>query len=665
MHNHALLAASLAATLLTATITPVLAADTHVDGPAPGSGPYMVFAHYMPCFTPNGYNPKNPYWWSAQFSPEPNAKGGLTSRPIIHPLDLEDPDLSGMIEDIKVAKQYGIDGWLVDELWDGDKDSGLNYRNTWRKLLKAAEIAGGFKVGVMPDYATLKPSTIRPEAREQIKAWVDIGMKSPAFLTYEGKAVVFPYGVAYPDGRYKDKGNELICEAEKRDLVDWFAAQGQPIAYAPSIGVNHPTYDVPYSKDPAKGFQNYAFAVGSFTPSAGDKDMQRPLDYWPASLMQMGENAFVYYNRGWNYSTGKMDLSELYRHRWEWNVAHRDRYRWIMLVTWNDWGETSLAPSVNHFMAWQPITRYYSDWFKTGKQPAIKQDSIEIFHRPHPFDAKVTLPAAQFRVQDAPNFQLTKPNDVVEAVAFLTKPATLVIRSGDKVYRKDVPAGLQSFIQPFDIGVQSAQIERRGKVIATITSPVPITATPGRQNLWYVGADSLHAPRTANTSVWTDVEGKWAGKGDKRTGSGLTLTGTAMELSDCTISVTLNAPMNFEAGVALHATDDGKFLYRFSINPGKDGARWRLVKLVKGAETVLADGATTVGTHAVRLDIVGEYHIAYLDGKPVAQVSDWPDWKDKTQQTFGKSALWASGGNAEFSKISVATYDPDQSVGVK
>ena len=269
----------------------------------------------------------------------------------------------------------------------------------------------------------------------QIKAWVDIGKQSPAMLSYDGKPVVFPYAVGFPDGRYKEKNNELVSVGEKRDLVDWFAAQGDPIAYAAvdRRGLAHSERSL--AKDPAAGFQKYAFGVGSFTPQAPLLDFQKALDYWPPSLLQMGENSFIYYNGGWSYNTGKMDLSGSYRRMWDWNVAHRDRYRWLMLVTWNDWGETAIAPSVNHFMAWQPVTRYYADWFKTGKQPEIKREWIEVFHRPHPFAAKPSL--APFRVQDRPGFSLTPPNDVVEALAFLKAAGD----AGDSHRRQGLPQG--------------------------------------------------------------------------------------------------------------------------------------------------------------------------------------------------------------------------------
>jgi hypothetical protein len=637
----------------------VFADSSDINGPAPGNGPYMVFAHYMPSFPAYGYSENNNYWYNGQFSPSSANEGGLTARPILHPANTDDPEVSSMIWDIKIAKEYGIDGFLVDELWDSDTGEALNYRKRWTNLLKAAEIVGDFKIGLMPDYATLKPPTLRPESRAQIKTWLDLGLKSPALLRYDGKPVVFPYGVAYPDGRYKDKDNLLVCEAEKHDIVDWFAAQGTPISYALTIGINHPTYNVPYAKDPVYGFQNYAFAVGSFTPMASEDYFQKVLNYWPPSLMQMGENTFLCYARSWLYKTGDMDLSEKYRFRWKWNIDHRDRYRWVMLVTWNDWGETALAPSVNHFMTLQPLTRYYADWFKTGKEPTINHEVIEIFHRPHPLASIPT--ESTFRVQDVPHFRLTPPNDVVQALAFLQAPATLVIKTGDDTYRENVPAGVQSFIKPFSKGVQSAYIERNGKIIKSVTSPVPITNSPGRQNLWYIGADSDHPPYSIPSKIWTNISGNWTGNDNKRSGTGLSVFGDPLSISDAAFQADIsfsntNIPTN--AGIVLHVNETGDSYIRLTINNNKFPT-WQLEKVIKGVTSLLASGELTDNIHhQIRLDIVGEYHIAYIDDKLVAQVSGWIDWKDKNLRSYGKAGVYSVGGATNFSDINLESYDP-------
>ena len=612
------------------------AAQTEPDA----SQQHLVFAHYMPCFHAFGLNPADTYWWAAQYNPT-EQKGGLTARPIVAVSGQGDADLQATVADIQLAKSYGIDGFLVDEL----DDTG-GYSPTWQRLLKAAEIVGGFKIGLMPDYATLPATDAKDPThfprREKILHWLRLAEKSPAFLRVGGKPVVFPYGAGFPDGLHSDYDPALTYPAgEKKDLVDWLAEQGMPVAYAASHGLDWKLYEQPYAHDPETGFQTFAFATGSFTPVVDDKYFNRALTYWPPSLMQMGENSFVYYNRGWRYAVGG-DLSAYYRHRWEWNVAHRDRLHWIMLVTWNDWGETALAPSPNHLQAWQPLTRYYTDWFKTGRKPIITRDVLTLFHRPHPFAAKLSPTTFQM------SGQIETPRDVVEAVALLSRPATLVIETGGHVERKPVGAGVQSYVMPFALGVQSARIERSGKVIAAVTTAIPITDHPARQNLWFVGADSAHPPRPL-------VSHKAS-----QTVTGLSLFGDGLQLGDCSVSGrVLPASDGADVGIGAHMTDGGKSGYRLTLGKTADGGQWRLEKWDKGKATTLDSGPLSYAAHTLRLDCVGEYRVAYLDGKLIGEVSDYPSYPDSSYLAYGQAGLFTEGAPTQFADVQVSSYDPD------
>ena len=614
------------------------AAQTEPDA----SQQHLVFAHYMPCFHAFGLNPADTYWWSAQYNPS-EQKSGLTARPIVAVSGQGDADLEATVADVRLAKSYGIDGFLVDEL-----DDGGGYSPTWQRLLKAAEMVGGFKIGLMPDYATL-PSTdpkdpSRIPRREKILHWLKLAENSPALLRVHDRPVVMPYGVGFPDAEHSDYDKTLTGpEGEKKYVVDWLAAQGMPVSFAATHGLDWKLYEQPYAHDPVTGYQTFAFATGSFSPVTDDKYQERALTYWPPSLMQMGENSFVYYNRGWRYAAGG-DLSTYYRHRWEWDIAHRDRLHWIMLVTWNDWGETALAPSPNHLMAWQPLTRYYADWFKTGRKPVVARDVLTLFHRPHPFAAKPSPTTFEM------SGQIETPRDVVEAVALLSRPATLVLVTGGHVSRRQVGAGVQSFVVPFALGVQAARIERGGKVVANVTTAIPVTDHPARQNLWFVGADSAHPPRplVSHKAVQTVTD--------------LSLFGDALQMGDCSVSAhVLPGGGSTSAGIAAHLTDGGKNGYRLTLNKTADGGQWRLEKWDKGTATTLDSGAAAYAAHSLRLDCVGEYRMAYLDGKLVSEVSDYPSYPNSSYLAYGQAGLAAEGAPARFADVQAASYDPDTS----
>lgn len=618
------------------------------EAQAPGSGPYQVFAHYMPNFPPLGINPANNYWYTVPFDPADDRKGGLTARPILYSTGEVNRDLNAYVADIQLAKQYGIDGFFVDQLEDNDQ-----YRSTWQQLLKAAEIVGDFKIGLMPDYATLGSNPTYGTLREKVKHWLDVAGSSPALLRYDGKPVVAVYGVGHPNGMNAD--GSLVSVREKKYLVDWLASQGTPVSYMATHGLNWALYTSPYGKDPVKGFHTFAFGTGSFSPLVDSSYHQRALDYWPSNFMQMGENSFIYNNRNWRYATRR--LSTHYRDQWMWNINNRDRIRWMQLITWNDWGETAIAPSNNHFMAWQPITKYYADWFKTGVQPTISKDVVTIFHRPHPYKANPS--PYTYKIGSEGYCECWVPTDEVEALAMLTAPATIILNTGGTEYRQDVGAGIQSLIEPFALGVQSARIERDGVTIASVTSPVPIHDQPARQNLWFIGADSLHPPQPIPTDNWNTMFGTWSGTNSARRGYGVSLVGEGSQLGNYQISAKVTpsfAADGTSAGLVVRAWNNGSQYYSFAIGKWNGASRWRISKSSGGVETEVVSGSTTYAANqarTLRLDAVGEYLIAYLDNQLVsANVSDY-------KFPYGQAGVSAINASATFTNISVKYYDPD------
>ncbi|MDQ2731163.1 MAG: hypothetical protein M3Y56_05855, partial [Armatimonadota bacterium] len=172
----------------------------------------------MPGGAPFGIDAENNYWYAAQYSP---VYDNLTARPILYSRGSKDHNLEAHIAEIRIAKSYGIDGFLVDELEDSQ-----GFRTSWLTLFKAAEIVGGFKIGLQPDYATLGNPTggdHPPQTRrDKIKHWIELVKDSPAMLRFDGKPVVIPYGAAYPDAKVYDLDHTISApEGEKRDVVDW------------------------------------------------------------------------------------------------------------------------------------------------------------------------------------------------------------------------------------------------------------------------------------------------------------------------------------------------------------------------------------------------------------------------------------------------------------
>ena len=606
---------------LAAAVEP-LPSLTVPNGLAPGKAPYLVFAHYMPCNPPLGLNPSNTYWYGERISP---ASDNQICWPVLTAREGTEVESGAFIDEILLAKSYGIDGFFVDQLEDNDA-----YRACWRNLLKAAEIVGDFKIGLMPDYSTLWGNVSNGTAPEKILRWLAIAGSSPALLRYDGKPAVMPYGCAFPDA----KGAPA---QEKLRIADFLASKGITIAYAALHGLDWALYAKPFANDAKTGFQTFAFATGSFSPTCGTDLRQRALDYWPADLMTIGEVSFMYYNRGWCYNAPR--LSATYRAVWEWNIVHRDRIRWMQIITWNDHGESAIQPTCNHFMAWQRLTRFYADWFRSGRRPTLTKDWLAVFHRPHPYAAEPVLV----------KMTLTSgtPTDDVEALALLTAPATLVMESGGRTSRLEVGAGLQSFVTPFAAGVQSARIERNGTQIVTVTTAVPVHLKPARQNLWFIGADSDHPPRPL-TVAWPDQAG-WTGEAMQRSGSGLIAVGDSGRWLDMRVEATV-VPTLHESGIVVRKLDQR----HVQLTVHRDGVRllWRLAARDGATITELSSGSrpSPTGPVRLRLDSVADRVVPYCDG-------DLLDGDSYVFAPFHGQVGLIAAVPATFSSISVQTYD--------
>ncbi len=548
----------------------------------------MVFAHYMPSTPPLAFHPQNTYWYRVPYDTKSD---NLLTRPILTPrLGSSDIDLAAYRDEIRLAKSYGIDGFFVDFLEDEN-----SYRLAWTCLIKAAELEGAFKIGLMPDAATLDGDYINGgnqkygSKREKIRRWLDIAGDSSALLRHDGKPAIVEYGNGYPDA----KGTIPQVKAQ---FLDWMSAQGKPVAYGAVLGADWPLYKGEMARDSENGYPSQAFVMGTFTPGMMTTELfERHLNYFPANIPKMAENRVMYYNHKWFY-TGDRG-THTYRKFWDFAIKNRDRAPWMQLLTWNDLGESAIAPTVHHFQAFAPLTRYYATWYKTGIEPKIEHDWLALFHRQHPYRAEPT--EIKKRVSGD---NVTIPADEVEALTFLSEPATLVVKTGEKTTRHNLNAGIHAVYIPFELGTQSAQIERAGKTVAHVTTPIPIHDRPVRENLWLVAADSAHPPR--------ELQSQFASE------NGLSLIGREFELGNTVVAATFT-PNQTARGVVARLTSAGD--YRFMARHENDEIKWQLVRKSAESFTVLDEGTAPVQARIrLRLDSIGEHLIAFIDEKLVS-----------------------------------------------
>ncbi|MGB0333853.1 MAG: hypothetical protein ACPGGN_00665 [Opitutales bacterium] len=147
----------------------------------------------------------------------------------------------------------------------------------------------------------------------------------------------------------------------------------------------------------------------------------------------------------------------------------------INYVTWNDWPEGHhLAPEVNHNFAPSILLRHFkAKWLG---QPEPFADLAMLFFKKHPHDIapenSITIDVKSSRDQPA-------AEDVIQAVTILTEPARLVLNGLDQ---GAVSEGLQitDLPRPESDGPLKLVINRNGKKISEVSTPIGITSNPHR-----------------------------------------------------------------------------------------------------------------------------------------------------------------------------------------
>lgn len=172
--------------------------------------------------------------------------------------------------------------------------------------------------------------------------------------------------------------------------------------------------------------------------------------------------------------------------RINWEQAIATGAHWAQLNTWNDIGEhAAFYPNTAQQFAVYDLTAYYIAWFKTGAPPPITRDAVYYFHR-------------VARVPPAPQLRFGSWANEVEAVAFLTAPATVEIVTDEGVTRGDFPAGMHVLSAPLPAaGKPRLRIVRGGATVAEVTSAYAVGPMPPRNDVVYRSGGSLRASAAA------------------------------------------------------------------------------------------------------------------------------------------------------------------------
>ncbi|HEX4155879.1 MAG TPA: endo-1,3-alpha-glucanase family glycosylhydrolase [Acidobacteriaceae bacterium] len=213
----------------------------------------------------------------------------------------------------------------------------------------------------------------------------------------------------------------------------------------------------------------------------------------PIALQFWGANA----NRYYEYSGGA-GMRALWMDAIQ--VSHPD---WVEIITWNDFIEATYIspiddpnryPSANFLTssgvplgtrnyfhchaAGGDLMRYFIDWYKSGKQPAITSDTIYWFYRTQSIESDAGVPPVAHKYGPV--------RDVIYITANLTAPAILRVRSGRQTTTIQTPAGSHDYTTPFHSGTAPAfELLRDGRVFLRGDGRDAIQRSPHFNNFYY------------------------------------------------------------------------------------------------------------------------------------------------------------------------------------
>lgn len=408
--------------------------------------PKLVFAHYMVCCPPNG---------------------GKAS--------VED-----FMGEIQNAQSHGIDGFaLNDGGWD--KSEPEYKQRTLMIYEAAARLKSGFKLFVSVD----------GKAANELEDIIDTVKVLPNQFKVNGRPVLSTFSGSGTDGL---QGRQLLATAHRKGV--FFVPYFFPRPHLTERPSSVDTEDIASKYSDLDGFF-YFGAAGSGEALAASNEAHAHT--WRGrGKVYMASVTPYYLGYGVNFRVFETKGFQAMAEEWE-SAIHGDA-SWVEIVTWNDWGESTyvspipttglLSQILTPHTAYLEASRYYIDWFKSGKQPSITHDHIFYFYRLHPSTLAVsTSPSGPQKMGKPAGGQLLV--DHVFVTAYLKSAGRVTIVSGGRPTSFDLSAGVHQIEAPFNIGAQQFILERGGQRAINKQGERSISATDttSRYNYFSGGAE--------------------------------------------------------------------------------------------------------------------------------------------------------------------------------
>lgn len=421
-----------------------------------------VFAHYFPTFPISKDNkPTDIDYYTREYL-DPSGEGGkhtayggyFRQRPL--PVPVGDPQrwqVDNMKTEITRATAAGIDGFTIDIL----SLETPNWQQVNLAVTAAEELNNGFKIVLMPDGHVLDT-----DPAELADALAGLALSPAVARLPDGRLIISPFD---PE--------ELGVAWWREFLRLMREVHGEGVAFIPCF--------LDYSKNVDEfnsisyGFSNW----GARSPD-GNQNAYKPMrdahdrgKIWmqPVSAQDVRPHQEVF---------DEANNSENLRLTWE--IAIREDADWVQLVTWNDYAEgTEFSPSTHTGWSLLDISSYYLAAFKLEYPPQIVRDVIYISHRTQFINALPTEQTKLINLRDSSS----PGRDRVEVLAFLSRPASIRLTTGERVQSFDAPAGVTVVTAELQIGIISAQLIRNNLTALSVDSPFPVQAAIAVQDLQY------------------------------------------------------------------------------------------------------------------------------------------------------------------------------------
>lgn len=453
------------------------------DLPSPSelrASPKKVFAYYFPPF-PISVDNKDPAtdqyakWLDPAGSNGMYAKYGgyLRDRPISRPMRSETEWRQLDFErEVTNAIAMGLDGFTFEFPDHVSADARWNHLPTM--LDAAAAVDPDFRVMLSPDFPTGSTATTAG-----LEATIAAVANHPSvFKLADGSIVLASF--------YPERQPTTFWETLRTNL----AAQGIKIAFVPIFLSWNGTGQDAWNST-AYGFSSWGVrtvpSTSNYVTASNSAHSRGKIWMSPVAFedVRFKDNDGAGVMRYWEAQNSK-----LFRSSFE-NAIAGDA-DWISLTTWNDYTESWLSPSQERGYAVSDLGAYYVTWFKTGHAPPIVRDAIYYFHRQQKTDAPYDTTkqtAGAIQAQGA-------VTDLVELLAFLKTPGTLVITQGSDVKTMDADAGMVSFTVPIVPGTTPEfELRRDGQTVQQVRSATPIQTQMVYQDLMYHAGGGLPCTR--------------------------------------------------------------------------------------------------------------------------------------------------------------------------